>query len=151
MFAHLFVCIFLLGCPWPGVKADVCNAMKLVKFLVKLRREVVTVELKNGTIAHGTVAAVDSSTMNVHLKGVKLTVRGRNPVAMDAISLRGSTVRYIILPDSLALDALLVDDSLRPRPPPGPRADGGGGRGMGRGGRGRGRGGRGRGRGRGGR
>jgi small nuclear ribonucleoprotein D1 len=121
--------------------------MKLVKFLVKLRRETVTVELKNGTIAHGTVAAVDSSTMNVHLKGVQLTVRGRNPVAMDAISLRGSTVRYIILPDSLALDALLVDDSMRPRPPPGPRD---GNRGRGRGGGGRGRGGfRGRGRGRG--
>jgi small nuclear ribonucleoprotein D1 len=123
--------------------------MKLVGFLVKLRRETVTVELKNGTVAHGTVAGVDSSTMNVHLKGVKLTVRGRNPVAMDALSLRGSTVRYIILPDSLALDALLVDDGLRPRPAP--QRDASGAMLGGRGGRGsaRGRGGRGRGRGRG--
>jgi small nuclear ribonucleoprotein D1 len=120
--------------------------MKLVRFLVKLRRETVTVELKNGTVAHGTVAGVDSSTMNVHLKAVKLTVRGRNPVAMDALSLRGSTVRYIILADSLALDALLVDDGLRPRPAP-PR-DAAGAVAAARGGRG-GRGGRGRGRGRG--
>ncbi len=30
--------------------------MKLVRFLMKLNNEVVTVELKNGTIVHGTVA-----------------------------------------------------------------------------------------------
>lgn len=125
--------------------------MKLSKFLVKLRRETVTVELKNGTVAHGTVAAVDSSTMNVHLKGVKLTALGKNPVPLESLSLRGSTVRYIILPDSLALDTLLVDDGMRPRPAPAAAAagaprDGGRGRGRGRGGRGRG--GRGRGRGR---
>lgn len=89
-------------------------AMKLVQFLVKLRSETVTVELKNGTVVHGTVVGVDHS-MNIHMKTVKLQVRGRNPTPLHALSVRGSTIRYVLLPDSLALDSLLVDDGLRPR------------------------------------
>lgn len=38
-------------------------------------------------------------------------VKGREPVSLDTLSVRGSTIRYIILPDSLALDTLLIDDS----------------------------------------
>lgn len=121
--------------------------MKLVRFLVKLRSETVTVELKNGTVAHGTVVGVDHS-MNIHLKAVKLEVRGQNPIKLQALSVRGSTVRYVILPDSLALDSLLVDDGLRPRRKTNP--DRAAGVASGRVGRGRGRGrGRGGGRGRG--
>jgi ribosomal protein L33 len=47
--------------------------MKLVKFLQKLNREVVTIELKNGTAIHGTIVGVDAS-MNCHLKKVKVTL-----------------------------------------------------------------------------
>lgn len=47
--------------------------MKLVKFLQKLNREVVTIELKNGTAIHGTLVGVDAS-MNCHLKKVKITM-----------------------------------------------------------------------------
>ena len=47
--------------------------MKLVKFLQKLNREQVTIELKNGTVIQGTVVGVDA-TMNAHLKKVKVTV-----------------------------------------------------------------------------
>ena len=46
--------------------------MKLVKFLQKLNREAVTIELKNGTAIQGTVVGVDAS-MNCHLKKVKVT------------------------------------------------------------------------------
>lgn len=45
--------------------------MKLVRFLMKMNNETVTVELKNGTTVHGTVASVDVS-MNTHLKNVKV-------------------------------------------------------------------------------
>lgn len=109
---------------------------------MKLSHETVTIELKNGTQVHGTVTGVDVS-MNTHLKTVKMTVKNRDPQQLDSLSIRGNNIRYFILPDSLPLDTLLIDDA--------PRARGRGGRGdRGRppmGGRGRGRGGRGRGRG----
>jgi small nuclear ribonucleoprotein (snRNP)-like protein len=47
--------------------------MKLVKFLQKLHREQVTIELKNGAVVQGTVLGVDA-TMNCHLKKAKVTV-----------------------------------------------------------------------------
>ena len=49
------------------------TTMKLVKFLQKLNREQVTIELKNGTVVQGTVVGVDA-TMNCHLKKAKVTV-----------------------------------------------------------------------------
>lgn len=88
--------------------------MKLVKFLQKLNREQVTIELKNGTVISGTVVGVDA-TMNAHLKKAKLTARGKNPVSYATLSVRGSTVRDWILPDGLNLDALLVEDAPKVR------------------------------------
>lgn len=111
--------------------------MKLVKFLQKLNRENVTIELKNGTVVNGTVVGVDA-TMNAHLKKVKATVRGKNPVSYATLSIRGNTIRAWILPDSLNLDALLVEDKIKTTTTT--AAGSAGGVGMGRG-RGRGRGG----------
>uniref|UniRef100_A0A6V2PCZ9 Small nuclear ribonucleoprotein Sm D1 n=1 Tax=Ditylum brightwellii TaxID=49249 RepID=A0A6V2PCZ9_9STRA len=117
--------------------------MKLVKFLQKLTREQVTLELKNGTVIRGTVAGVDA-TMNAHLRKAKVTVKGKNPVSYATLSVRGSTIRAWLLPDSLNLDALLVDDTPKNVQKAGAGGPGGGpggsGGGMGRG-RGRGRGG----------
>ncbi|KAH0542958.1 mRNA splicing protein smd1 [Glutinoglossum americanum] len=123
--------------------------MKLVRFLMKCANETVTVELKNGTIIHGTITSV-SPQMNTALKTVKMTTRGRDPISLDTINIRGSTVRYFILPDSLPLDTLLIDDAPKPKNKARKEAAdrGGGARGRGRGGpRGRGGGFRGRGRG----
>lgn len=84
--------------------------MKLVKFLMKLTNETVTIELKNGTVVSGTLTAVDMK-MNSHLKNVKMTVRGREPVPLDTLSIRGNTIRCYILPDSIPLDTLLINDA----------------------------------------
>ncbi|EST05071.1 Ribonucleoprotein LSM domain protein [Kalmanozyma brasiliensis GHG001] len=125
--------------------------MKLVRFLMKLNNESVTIELKNGTVVHGTVTGVDIQ-MNTHLKTVKMTVRGRPAVTLDTLSIRGNNIRYWILPDALPLDLLLVDDAPKPkgkRKDPATRGARGGGmmdRGRGRGRGGGMRGGRGRGR-----
>lgn len=92
--------------------------------------------------------------MNTSLRAVKMTPKGRDPIPLDTINIRGSTIRYYILPDSLPLDTLLIDDAPKPKNKARKeQADKGrvGGRGGGRG-RGRGggfRGGRGRGGGRG--
>jgi len=129
---------------------------------MKCANESVTIELKNGTIVSGTITSV-SPQMNTALRAVKMTTKNRsNPsapgdtITLDTINIRGSTIRYYILPDSLPLDTLLIDDQPKPKNKArkeGDGARGGGPRGRGgpRGGRGRGGGGgfRGRGRGRG--
>ncbi len=112
----------------------------LCRFLMKLSHETVTLELKNGTQVHGTITGVDVA-MNTHMKSVKMTLKNRDPVNLDQLSIRGNNIRYYILPDNLPLETLLIDD--------GPKKRAGRGRG-GRGGMGGARGGpRGRGRGRG--
>lgn len=92
--------------------------------------------------------------MNTALRTVKMTPKGQDPIPLDTMNIRGSTIRYFILPDSLPLDTLLIDDAVKPknkaRKEVAERANvrgGRGGRGRGRGGGGGG-GGRGRGRGR---
>ena len=47
--------------------------------------------------------------MNTHLTAVKLSLKGHNPVSLDYLSVRGNTIRYVILPDSLNVDSLLLD------------------------------------------
>ncbi|KAJ3167261.1 mRNA splicing protein smd1, partial [Irineochytrium annulatum] len=49
--------------------------------------------------------------MNTHLKTVKMTAKGKDAVNLETLSIRGNNVRYFILPDSLPLDTLLVDDA----------------------------------------
>ncbi|KAF8222205.1 Sm-like ribonucleoprotein [Tricholoma matsutake] len=88
--------------------------MKLVRFLMKLNNETVTVELKNGSIVHGTITGVDMQ-MNTHLKTVKMTTRNRDPTSLDSLSIRGNNIRYFMLPDALPLDTLLVDDAPKPK------------------------------------
>ncbi|KAJ5316756.1 hypothetical protein N7508_001264 [Penicillium antarcticum] len=83
-------------------------------FLMKCANETVTVELKNGTILHGTIMSV-SPQMNTSLRTVKMTPKDRDPISLDTINIRGSTIRYYILPDSLPLDTLLVDDAPKPK------------------------------------
>lgn len=101
-----------------------------------------------GTIVHGTISSI-SPQMNTALRNVKMTAKGQEPIPLDTMNIRGSTIRYFILPDSLPLDTLLIDDAPKPKNKARKEAErsaGGVGGGRGRGGRG---GGRGRGRGRG--
>lgn len=85
-----------------------------LRFLMKLKGETVIIELKNGTVVRGSITGVDIS-MNTHLKTVKMTLKNKNPVNLETLSIRGNNIRYYILPDTLNLKTLLVDDTPRPK------------------------------------
>ena len=70
--------------------------MKLVRFLMKLSHETVTLELKNGTQVHGTITGTDVA-MNTHLKSVKMTIKNRDPVNLETLSVRGNNIRYVVI------------------------------------------------------
>jgi small nuclear ribonucleoprotein D1 len=55
-------------------------------------------------------AGVDVS-MNTHMKAVKLTVKGREAVSLDHLTIRGNNIRYFLLPESLPLETLLINDA----------------------------------------
>ncbi len=82
---------------------------------MKLSNETVSIELKNGTVISGTIVGVDLA-MNTHLKTVKMTVKGKNPISMEFLSVRGNTIRFYVLPDNINLDNLLQDTVVRPKP-----------------------------------
>ncbi|CAN6626673.1 small nuclear ribonucleoprotein Sm D1 [Trichomonascus vanleenenianus] len=103
--------------------------MKLVRFLMKLTSESVQIELKNGTVVSGTIVSV-SPNMNTTMRNVKMVIRDREPITMEYINIRGNNIRFYILPDSLPLDTLLIDDTPKPKT----KKDSRGGRGGARGG-----------------
>lgn len=85
------------------------GTMKLVQFLRKLVRETVTIELKDFTVMRGTVVGVDSA-MNTHLRLVTIQRPGHDEESLENVTIRGSSIRYVHLPDVINLGTLLVDD-----------------------------------------
>ena len=49
--------------------------------------------------------------MNIHLKNVKMTAKGKNPVMLELVTVRGNNIRYVILPESAPLDTYLVNET----------------------------------------
>lgn len=71
-----------------------------IKLLHEAENHVVTVEIKDGIMMRGYLMEC-SDTMNVRLDDVKLTARDGNTTHLDQVYLRGSQIRFIIVPDML--------------------------------------------------
>lgn len=81
---------------------------------MKLTKETITVELKNGCTAHGTLLAVDVH-MNMHLKNVKWQAAGKDPIHLDQVAIRGNNIRVVIMGEGVPVETLLVDDRPKQR------------------------------------
>lgn len=82
----------------------------LITFLQKLRGILVEIELKNSSIVSGEVKLVDAN-MNIFMRHVKIISKGKNPTEAEEYMVRGSTIRYIIMPESLNTHDLLKQAS----------------------------------------
>merc|ERR1712224_544624 len=74
---------------------------------MKLSSETVQIELKNGAMVQGTIVGVDLA-MNTHLKMLKLISKNLDVIKADQMTIRGSHIRYVIIPDSINIDTLLA-------------------------------------------
>lgn len=72
----------------------------LITFLQQLRGTLVEIELKNSSLVSGEITFVDSS-MNTYLRHAKITAKGKAPVEAEEYMVRGGTIRYVIMPESL--------------------------------------------------
>lgn len=64
------------------------------------------IELKNSSIISGEIMYVDIN-MNTFLKHAKITMKGSNPTQAEEYMVRGSTIRYVILPESMNTNDVL--------------------------------------------
>ncbi|KAG8348976.1 LSM domain [Trypanosoma vivax] len=78
----------------------------LIGFLQQLRGTLVEIELNNSTVASGEIAFVEPN-MNTHMRHVKITEKGKNPELVETYMVRGSKIRYVILPEAMNTDDVL--------------------------------------------
>jgi small nuclear ribonucleoprotein D3 len=71
-----------------------------IKLLHEAENHVVTVELKTGELYRGYLMEAED-TMNMRLDDVYMTCRDGKQLRFDQIFIRGSQVRFIIIPDML--------------------------------------------------
>ena len=71
-----------------------------IKLLYEAENNVVTVEIKNGEVFRGYLMEA-SDSMNVRLDDVNLTSKDGKKSHLEQVYLRGSQIRFIIIPDML--------------------------------------------------
>lgn len=79
-----------------------------VKLLHEAQGLLVTVELINGTIYRGRLSSIEDN-MNVQLRDVTSTAKDGQVSALDHVMVRGSQVKFFVVPDNLKYAAPLKD------------------------------------------
>ena len=88
---------------------------KLIHFLRKLVRETITIELKDDTVVCGSLVGVDSA-MNTHVRNVLITRPFKTEQeSLESMTVRGSSIRYILLPQTINLELLLSEPPKVPK------------------------------------
>lgn len=111
-----------------------------IKLLHEAEGHTITVELKSGEVYRGKLEEAEDN-MNCILSGIVCTARDGSTHPLESAFIRGSHIRFLILPDMLKNAPMFRKDLARPGKLKGLTAERGGRGGGGRGGGGRGRGG----------
>src|SRR3546814_857404 len=78
-----------------------------VKLLHESEGHVVTVELKTGEVYRGKLDQAEDN-MNMHMSNIILTRRDGSTQPLEHVFVRGSHVRFLILPDMLKVRNLVL-------------------------------------------
>lgn len=71
-----------------------------IKFLHEAKDMIVSVELNTGQLYRGKLSEIEDN-MNLQMKEVIMTAKNGQTTAMEYVFIRGSTVKFIVLPDNL--------------------------------------------------
>ena len=71
-----------------------------IKLLHEAEGHTVTIELRSGEVYRGHLVESEDN-MNCHMKNVTLTSKDGRITALDSAYIRGSKIRYLIVPDML--------------------------------------------------
>jgi small nuclear ribonucleoprotein D3 len=71
-----------------------------IKLLHEGEGHVVTVELKTGEMYRGTLVEAEDN-MNCELRNISFTARNGSQSKLERVYIRGSNVRFVVLPDML--------------------------------------------------
>ena len=71
-----------------------------IKLLHEAESHVVTIEIKSGEMFRGYLMEAED-TMNVRLDDVKMTSRDGKVSHLDQLYLRGSQIKFVVIPDML--------------------------------------------------
>ncbi|KAI8143899.1 hypothetical protein BJV82DRAFT_609806 [Fennellomyces sp. T-0311] len=71
-----------------------------IKLLHEAQGHIITLELKTGQLYRGKLLAAEDN-MNIQLREITVTARDGRVSQLDQVYIRGSTVRFFIVPDML--------------------------------------------------
>ncbi|KAF9143397.1 small nuclear ribonucleoprotein Sm D3 [Mortierella sp. GBA39] len=71
-----------------------------IKLLHEAQGHIITIELKTGSVYRGTLFEAEDN-MNVQLKDITMTARDGRLTQLDQVYIRGSHIRFFIVPDML--------------------------------------------------
>ena len=91
-----------------------------LKLLHESKGHVVSIELKTGELYRGQLMHVED-TMNCLLENVKITSKDGQLHAMDQAYIRGTQVRWVVVPDALKHAPFLKQQTAPPRGVKAPR------------------------------
>lgn len=87
----------------------VSNAIGIpIKLLHESQGLLVTVELINGTIYRGRLSSIEDN-MNVQLRDITSTAKDGLVTALEHVMVRGSQVKFFVIPDNLKYAACLKE------------------------------------------